>query len=163
MRQRRETWISFELLILVAAQPIVRCSSQTACCLRAKARQTPAHPRCKIVASFRKGTLLRNGTLEKREPDYGRTRSRCHRGSGDGTDNLKPPPLTLECASVIVIASTDQPSRPRDDAHALPQSSTSGPNRALRHLGTVPIPITPRSESSGSVQPILSTMLSHDG
>src|ERR1039457_2786961 len=30
-------------------------------------------------------------------------------------------PLTLERASVIVISSTDQPSRLRDDAHALPQ------------------------------------------
>ena len=36
--------------------------------------------------------------------------------------SCRPPPLTLECASVIVISSTDQPSRSHEDVHALPQS-----------------------------------------
>jgi hypothetical protein len=42
-------------------------------------------------------------------------------------------------------------------------SSTAGPNTALRHADTIAISKAFRSESSGSVQPVLSAMLSHDG
>jgi hypothetical protein len=41
--------------------------------------------------------------------------------------------------------------------------STAGPNNALRHTGTVAISRAPRSEFSGSVQSVFSTMLQHDG
>jgi len=40
---------------------------------------------------------------------------------------------------------------------------SAGPHRAPRHASTGTISGAPRSESSGSVQPILSTMLPHDG
>ena len=43
------------------------------------------------------------------------------------------------------------------------KTSIAATKSALRHAGTVTISRAPRSESSGSVQPILSTMLPHDG
>ena len=72
-------------------------------------------------------------------------------------------PLTLKCASVIVIASIEERPRVQDDALRLCPTLIACPGGVGRLAGALTISIPPRPEYSGSVQPILSTVLTHAG